>query len=177
MIFDLEATCWKLNEIERQQETIELAGILTDEFGEELDRFRAFVRPLNYPELSYFCMDLTGIRQRDINNADLFNRAGVKFLQWAQQNGSDPIFCSWGYMDSVILKNDCQNADIDDSWTDHILDLKDQYRKIMGLKKPTGLLKALDREGLEFVGEHHRALDDARNLLSIFTRHIDEWIY
>jgi inhibitor of KinA sporulation pathway (predicted exonuclease) len=38
-----------------------------------------------------------------------------------------------------------------------------------------GLKSAVEREGFEFTGTHHRGIDDAENLAKIFVQYLGLW--
>ena len=83
--------------------------------------------------------------------------------------------CSWGSKDKTLLINDCLHAGLESEWLDPYRDIKAQYHHLKGLQRKLGLKKCLQREGIEFDGNHHRALDDARNLAELFLRYFDLW--
>ena len=45
------------------------------------------------------------------------------------------------------------------------------------MSKERGLRKAVEKEGFEFTGTHHRGIDDAVNLVKVFNKYLDEWYY
>jgi inhibitor of KinA sporulation pathway (predicted exonuclease) len=175
IIFDLEATCWEGNQMGRNQEIIEIGAFRLDHYGKIEDEFQRFVKPTIYPVLSAYCRKLTGIEQSDIDSARAFRTAGNQFMEWIHNSGEDYCLCSWGAKDHALLVHDCRNARMETEWLDHYIDLKAQYHDFRNLSQKIGLKKALLREGIEFDGAHHRALDDARNLTELFVRHLDMW--
>ena len=175
IIFDLEATCWEGNLMDRRQEIIEIGAIRLDEYGKEQDAFQRFVKPARHPSLSVYCRKLTGIRQQDIDAAPGFKRVGTLFKEWIEVSDDEYTLCSWGSKDKVLLTQDCQDAGIDTDWLEPFLDIKAQYHQLKGLSRKLGLKKCLMREGIEFDGMHHRALDDAKNLRELFVRYFDMW--
>jgi inhibitor of KinA sporulation pathway (predicted exonuclease) len=176
IIFDLEATCWEGNNLGRVQEIIEIGAVHVDTYGTPGDTFQKFVQPIHEPTLSIYCQDLTGITQHDVHTARPFPYCGKQFMTWIEaQTESDYMLCSWGGKDQELLIQACLEASIDTDWTDPYVDLKAEYHRIHRVQRKIGLKKALLREGIEFDGAHHRALDDARNLTTIFLKHFDMW--
>ncbi len=177
IIFDLEATCWEGNQIARDQEIIEIGAIRLDAFAKRIDTFQKFVRPIQHPSLSPYCRKLTGIGQEDVDGAREFKTVCVQFLDWIEDYEEDYRLCSWGDKDHVLLVNDCLRARLDTDWLRPYSDLKALYHSHKSLQRKIGLKKCLMREGIEFEGNHHRALDDAQNLVELFVRYFDVWAF
>ncbi len=76
-----------------------------------------------------------------------------------------------------MLINDCRLHRLEDDWTAHHINLKQQYHDLKRLKKTRGLKHAVEAEGFDFNGTHHRGLDDAANLVQIFVKFLDDWQY
>lgn len=161
----------------RQQEIIEIGAVRLDAYGRHQNSFQKFIKPARFPSLSVYCKKLTGISQLDIDSARGFKYVGGQFIDWIQSEDEEYRLCSWGGKDQTLLVSDCLDAGLDQDWLDPYLDLKVQYHHIHGLQRKLGLKKCLLREGLEFEGSHHRALDDARNLVELFVRYLDVWVY
>ena len=177
IIFDLEATCWPGNQQFRDQEIIEIGAIMSDHFGNRISSFESFVKPQRYPDLSPYCVNLTGIEQEDINSALGFDRVANRFVDWLESHDGEFVLCSWGGKDLELLQGDCQRHQVNDDWLNNYIDLKDQYHQIFSIPKRIGLVKALKRESIMFEGSHHRAMDDAENLFTLFDKHRDMWMY
>ncbi len=157
------------------QEIIEIGAVKINGYGEEIGSFNKFVRPLVNQRLSPFCKELTGIEQQMVDRAQRFPEVMDLFFDWAELDIEDYLLISWGREDRTLLRNDCDLHDLDAAWLDPHLNLKKAYQRLKGLKKPTGLQKTLTREGFEFDGQHHRAIDDAVNTVKIFVQYLDEW--
>lgn len=177
IIFDLEATCWNGNPMGRQQETIEIGAVKLDEFGQQIETFNAFIKPIINPNLSAFCSELTSIHQPDVDSANTFDRVIEQFIHWIDPNEQSYLLCSWGDFDKKQLVRDCQYHDIDIQWLNPYINLKKQYQEIQRLPKARGLKSTVLKEGFEFEGIHHRGIYDAINLAQIFTKYLDSWRY
>ena len=175
IIFDLEATCWKGSPPSKVQETIEIGAVRLSPYGEVEGFFNRFVRPVLNPRLSSFCRELTTIDQEDINRAAIFQDVIEEFQDWAEIFDENYLLCSWGNFDRNLLIQDCKLHDIDFEWAEEHINLKRQYQEIKRLKKPKGLRWAVEHEGFEFTGTHHRGIDDAENLAKVFAKYLDEW--
>jgi len=177
IIFDLEATCWEGNQVGRKQEVIEIGAVSADEFGTSNSTFSKLVRPEQNPRLSYYCTNLTGITQEDVNSANHFKIVASEFMRWIDIDEEEYLLCSWGDKDIEFLQSDCLHNNIETGWLEPYIDLKTQYHNIRGLQRKRGLKKVLAFEQIEFEGSHHRAFDDAANLFALFTKYRDMWMY
>ena len=176
IIFDLEATCWEGNILGRIQEIIEIGALHIDAYGDVGSTFQKFVRPVHDPVLSPYCRNLTGISQDSVQTARTFASVGKEFMHWiGDQTQGDYQMCSWGDKDHTLLVRACSEVSLDHDWIEPYMDLKAEYHRIYNIYPKIGLRKALLREGVEFDGNHHRALDDARNLTTLFLKHFDVW--
>ena len=176
IVFDLEATCWENRPQDVPQEIIEIGAYRINGMAEVEAPFQAFVRPLRYPHLSYFCQQLTGIAQRDIDRADDFGTVCEDFLEFiGYYDDEDFLLCSWGNFDKRQLRKDCLLHGIDPDWTDRHINLKEQFARIRNLSKPCNLERSVTLSGYEWEGRLHRGIDDARNLTRVFLAHFDDW--
>ncbi len=177
IILDLEATCWQGNAMGRNQEIIELGAYRLNGYGEWIDHFQCFVKPIQHPRLSTYCKDLTGITQSQINKAKTFEDRFQLFEDWFYAEEGPSILCVWGAMDLPLIIEDCLRHDLDYSFLPKCIDLKKQYASIYQLSKEVGLAKALEYNEIEFEGSAHRAIDDAYNTAKLFLRFLDKWVY
>lgn len=177
IIFDLEATCWAQQSPSLVQETIEIGAVLINPYGEVEDHFSRFVRPKINPMLSGYCQSLTGISQIDVNRGRPFPEVIQDFQDWIGVDEEDYLLCSWGGFDKRLLRQDCALHRLEPDWVDKHINLKAQYSEFRKLRRPIGLKAAVEREGFEFTGQHHRGIDDAENLAKLFVKFLDEWQY
>ncbi len=165
LVIDLEATTdeggWPVTEME----IIEIGATLVDRKGQELDHFQCFVRPLRRPLLTPFCRELTHITQANIDAAQPFTGVWPLFEHWlGQHHARLEGWASWGDYDRKQLLQDWQRLQLDSalSRVPH-MNLKQRFAKARRLERPLGLNGALQLAGLQFTGQQHRALEDARN--------------
>ncbi len=177
LIYDLEATCWRGTPPHNVQEIIEIGAVKVNGYGEQVSQFNRFVRPKVNPRLSSFCTQLTGIEQSQVSTANPFPHVLDSFLEWAEVDYEDYLLISWGNEDQMLFRNDCRLHGLEFEWLAPHLNLKMAYKHLKGLPKPTGLARTVEREGLDFIGDPHRAIFDAVNAASIFVRYLDEWAY
>jgi inhibitor of KinA sporulation pathway (predicted exonuclease) len=177
VIYDLEATCWEGKPALMKQEIIEIGAYLLNPYGEVEDVFSTFVQPVVHPYLSFYCQKLTSIAQKDVTRAPRFPEASEMFLDWAESFDEDFVLCSWGSFDRKLLIENCDLHEMDSEWVDPHMNIKHQYQEIRRHRHPIGLKSAVELEGFEFTGTHHRALSDAENLAKIFGKYLDVWQY
>ena len=176
IIYDLEATCWPHRPEDRKQEIIEIGAVRINRYGEVTGSFNKFVKPILFPRLSPFCMELTSIEQYQIDRSREFPEVIELFQDWAGiLDDEDYLLCSWGKFDRTMLAQDCRLHDLDEEWTDEHINLKKQYQTMKRMRVPRGLARTVEKEGFEFTGIHHRAISDAENLAKIFLKYFEEW--
>ncbi|MBR9921743.1 MAG: exonuclease domain-containing protein [Bacteroidetes bacterium] len=175
IIYDLEATCWKGRPISKQQETIEIGALKVNGYGEIESEFGSFVKPKISPYLSAFCQELTSIEQSNVDRAPDFVRVIEEFQDWIGIYDEDYLLCSWGNFDKQLLQQDCDLHKMEGEWLEQHINIKRQYQEILRLHRPRGLKHAVEAEGFDFTGIHHRAISDAQNLAKIFIKYRDMW--
>ena len=174
IVLDLEATCWKDREANKQNEIIEIGALKIDNEANVISEFSQFIQPKLNPILSNFCTELTSIEQKDIDSVDNFPIVLEAFKNWI--NMDEPyLLCSWGFYDKKQFKMDCLLHDLDANWLKNHISIKHQYAKIKELKRPVGMGGALKLENLSLDGTHHRGIDDARNITKIFLLYFSQW--
>ncbi|MEO0470898.1 MAG: 3'-5' exonuclease [Bacteroidota bacterium] len=175
IILDLEATCWADRSLPHSSEIIEIGAVKLDHQGHETDQFMAFVKPVLHPTLSDFCTQLTTIRQEQVDAAAPFPSVIKDFMDWIGVGTKSYVLGSWGHYDRKQLEKDCKLHEISCEWLQSHFSVKHQFAKLKQFKRPCGLGQALDNEGLTFKGTPHRGIDDARNIVRIFSRYFDQW--
>ena len=165
LIIDLEATTddggWPVTEME----VIEIGASLVNREGRELDHFQRFVRLLRRPLLTPFCRKLTHISQANIDTAAPITEVWPLFERWLGQHQPRlEGWASWGDYDRLQLELEWQRNGLASALaqTPHV-NLKQRFAKARRLDKPLGLNGALQLAGMQFHGQQHRALEDARN--------------
>lgn len=177
VIFDLEATCYERGSEAPDgfdNEIIEIGAVMLDDKGNEINRFQSFAKPKLFPNLSDFCKELTTIKQEQVDSSEPIANVLVDFINWC--DGATLV--SWGFYDKTQLSKDLIKNDLE-----YLLDEIEDHKSIKHLyaiwinlrRKGVGLSKALNIEGLKFVGTPHRGIDDAINIANIFRIYIDRF--
>lgn len=164
LLVDLEATCWERLNVRDKNEIIEIGVCICDIEGNILGQYQSFVKPRINKNLSGFCKKLTGISQSNIDSSNILSYVILDIKKWAESNFCADLkkikWCSWGTWDIGCIEKDCGRHGIDFPFGDHIC-LKSLYEEFSGVS--CGLKEAVKREGHEWEGSEHRALDDAYN--------------
>lgn len=160
VIVDTELTCDQPRLPSNMVEVIEIGAVkLNLKTLEIKDEFQAFIKPRWNTKLSEYCKLLTGITQEQINSAHDFESEYNRFIKWFGSPKKNQ-FASWGD-DLRPIQYSCAANDIECKYLTN-WDLKRFYQEIEGTKG-IGLDKAMSHSNLEFQGNRHRALDDAKN--------------
>ena len=168
LVVDLECTCSEDGSIPREDmETIEIGAVLVHPSAPSpIAEFQSFVRPELNPLLTPFCRKLTGIDQRRVDSAPRFPVALENLVSDLWQ-GRQAVFCSWGQFDWNQLHRDCERHGVGLPFGTEHLNLKVLFGARQGTRRQPALKRAVHMAGLTFSGSHHRALDDARNIVKL----------
>uniref|UniRef100_A0A670XPL5 ERI1 exoribonuclease 2 n=1 Tax=Pseudonaja textilis TaxID=8673 RepID=A0A670XPL5_PSETE len=179
IIIDFESTCWK--DIRRCQEIIEFPAVLLNTLNGEIEtEFHMYVQPQEHPTLSGFCMELTGIKQHQVDEGVPLHISLSQFSKWIYKIRKEKnivfgstcagpkeklcAFVTWSDWDlGICLHYECKRKqlrkpNILNSW----IDLRATYKSFYS-RKPQGLNGALKDVGITFEGREHSGLDDSRN--------------
>lgn len=164
LVIDLEATCVEDGTISPDaMEIIELGAVWATPQGEVIDTLQRFVRPIERPTLTPFCMSLTHIQQAQIDAAPSWPTVAAELAEFARLHAGQ-CWGSWGAYDRRQIERESARHGL----ADPLAGLPHQNLKAAFAKrrkiKQVGMATALQIVGLELEGEHHRALCDARNI-------------
>lgn len=186
IVIDFEATCFEKPFNRNKQEIIEFPAVLLNlETGAIEKEFHKYLRPIEIPELSDYCKNLTGITQETVDNGELFPDVMEEFRLWMKATikekllvlpktkKSDPdgncALLTWGNWDFLIqLRNECNRKKVrKPSFFNQWIDLKEIYIEKGTFKEQFTFGDALVQSGIDFVGRPHSGLDDARNTAAL----------
>lgn len=187
-VLDFESTCSPDRSL--LPEIIEFPVVLLDSStGVIFDRFCRLVRPTENPTLTDFCVNLTGIRQEDVDGAQDLAFVLKEFDHWLKlkkhelgcrfksRTTSGALFVTWTDWDiSDCLWNECRRKKLavpNDLFIR--VDLKAIFQQWLASSDPKvkwhgGLVDALHLVGLSFNGRPHRGIDDAVNTARLLLR-------
>ena len=165
LVIDLEATTddggWPLEEME----VIEIGASVVTRAGREVDHFQRFIRPQRRPLLTPFCRQLTRITQANIDTGAPMTVVWEQLERWLGQHLPKlEGWASWGDYDRKQLEQEWRQKQLGSALLQlpH-MNLKQQFAQARQLKRALGLNSALQLAGMQFSGQQHRALEDARN--------------
>lgn len=165
LVIDLEATTEEGGWPVAEMEIIEIGATLVNQDGRELDHFERFVRPQRRPLLTHFCRELTHISQDNIDSAAPLDTVWPQFERWLGHHLARVVgWASWGDYDKHQLEEEWRQHELSTVLTTlpHV-NLKQRFAEARQLQRPMGLNAALQLAGMQFSGQQHRALADARN--------------
>lgn len=175
MIIDFEATCFQSNPPPHFfSEIIEVGGIVVNPKSlTTLREYQTLVKPVLFPQLSEFCMELTSITQADVQQGIAFSAMVDALKAYSQQYQA--IFCSLGQYDRNQLFRQCRHFQVDYPFSAEHINLKEAHSQFYQVKR-MGMKGALYYHKLPLEGTHHRGIDDARNITKIVKKRIsDGW--
>jgi inhibitor of KinA sporulation pathway (predicted exonuclease) len=171
LVIDFEATCCNKNTFPRSEmEIIEIGAVLcAAKTFTVLQEFNCFVKPLRHPLLTTFCVELTTIKQHDVDNASNFPLVLEEFTTWVNNfiSFDQVLFCSWGNFDHWILQENCEYHKVKYPFINQHINLKKRFQSVQGLVKQVGMSQALQMKDITLTGTHHRGLDDAKNIAKL----------
>ncbi|XP_074137061.1 ERI1 exoribonuclease 2 isoform X5 [Sminthopsis crassicaudata] len=97
IIIDFESTCWNDGKRHYSQEIIEFPAVLLNTLTGEIEsEFQTYVQPEEHPILSKFCVELTGIKQAQVDEGVPLKICLSQFCKWIQviQQQKKIIFAS-----------------------------------------------------------------------------------
>lgn len=157
---DVELTCWEGPPPEGEVPEIIALGIVdlrTDDL--EIRREQLFLVKPALSRISPFCSTLTGITPKEVAKAP----ALPEVLRQVRKTFAQGDWCAWG-QDDVLIRESSERAGAEFPFPGRFHDLAAQLRLLLGLTYRLGLDEALERFDLDFEGQPHDALADARNL-------------
>ena len=167
LVVDLEATCGDRGFPRAERETIEIGAVMVEANTLAiLAEFQSLVRPVRHPELTTYCTDLTGITQSDVNSAPGFSVVFDAFTKTMLTGTDHVVFVSWGGYDRRQLVRDCDYHGVPYCLPPHV-DLSVEFTKRAGLTRRASMARAVSSVGMTLEGQHHRGIDDARNLVRL----------
>ncbi|XP_012672225.2 3'-5' exoribonuclease 1 [Clupea harengus] len=181
-VVDFEATCEENNPQDFEHEIIEFPIVLIDTHTLEIvDSFQEYVKPEINPKLSDFCVQLTGITQKMVDEADTFPAVLRRVVSWLQEKelGTKYRYTlltdgSWDM--SKFLNIQCRISGIRyPPFARKWINIRKSYGNFYKVPRTnTKLSSMLEKLGLKYEGRPHCGLDDARNISRIALRMLQD---
>lgn len=134
-----------------------------------LKEYQVYINPNE--QLSPYIINLTGIKQSDIDNGINIFDAYNDLINIHQNYNCFRNAIVWGGGDSEFLRQQLNKDEETFLFGRRWIDVKTvfiSYMWSMGIKGQAGLARALTKLGLQFKGRKHSAIDDAKNTFIIY---------
>lgn len=165
--FDEKRHVWNM-------EIIEIGAVVLDEEYKEILCFKTYVKPSFNSIIDPKIERLTGITTGKVMNAPKFEEAFHMFVEFCRSINDEIMMVQWSENDlrqilGEIAQKDYQLSDNEKDIVQNWYDFQHEFGEILGLSKQVSLENALRYAGVDFVGDMHDALYDARNTAELFT--------
>lgn len=147
-------------------EVIEIGAVKLNDKFEIVSEYRAYVSP-DYGDITEYITDLTGIEQKDVQNAPKFKEAIDLFLEWI--GDEEYKFYAWSNSDYHQMKSEVKYKKLDEEAYQVFTDKKQwvDYQKVFSkrihYRSAVSLADAIKMAELKTIGRYHDGLDDATN--------------
>ena len=177
ILIDFEATCWEKHERKKHpySEITEISAIAVNASYKIIDEFSELIKPKEEPELSEYCIKLTGITQQSIDSSRSFEEVIKSFDDWVLKldNKNKPIIVvAWGNYDQILLRKNLLRNNFTGEIRKHYKRFYNLQVRFEKLKHISGsnckLTKALSLIGEAFEGKEHRGMADVKNMLKVY---------
>ncbi|KAM9327595.1 3'-5' exoribonuclease 1 [Pholidichthys leucotaenia] len=181
-VVDFEATCEEDNPSDFLHEIIEFPIVLINTHTLEIvDTFQQYVKPELNPQLSDFCMKLTGITQKMVDKATTFPAVLQRVVDWLQERelGTKYKYAiltdgSWDM--SKFLNIQCRISRIKyPQFAKKWINIRKSYGNFYKMPRAqTKLSTMLENLGMKYEGRPHSGLDDSHNIARIAVRMLQD---
>jgi inhibitor of KinA sporulation pathway (predicted exonuclease) len=176
IFFDFEMLCSNTGMAFESMEAIRLGAVKFDIETKKITTFDRYIKPKSIKPLSGFCKDLTGIVDRDLEDADDFKMVFEEFLTWVSGIKKSRFF-SWSPSDILRLKIDATVHEISNSTINKIekryIDFQAIFTKQVS-KSNVSVEAALRLYNLRFIGEKHNPMFDSYNTLLVYLNFLNQ---
>ncbi|KAG8454390.1 hypothetical protein GDO86_000855 [Hymenochirus boettgeri] len=181
-VIDFEATCEEGNSPDFVHEIIEFPIVLLNTRTLEIDDvFQRYVRPEINPQLSDFCIKLTGITQEVVDQADTFTNVLHSVVDWMREKelGSKYKYAiltdgSWD-MSKFLNMQCCVSRIRYPRFAKKWINIRKCYGNFYKVpRNQTKLTTMLEKLGMCYDGRLHSGLDDSKNIGRIAARMLQD---
>ncbi|XP_077777172.1 3'-5' exoribonuclease 1 isoform X1 [Podarcis muralis] len=181
-VIDFEATCEEGNPPECTHEIIEFPIVLLNTRTLEIeDTFQQYVKPEINPQLSEFCINLTGISQDLVDKADEFPKVLQHAVDWMKQKElgskySYSILTDGSWDMSKFLNIQCRISRLKyPSFAKKWINIRKSYGNFYKVpRSQIRLSTMLEKLGMDYDGRPHSGLDDSKNIARIAIRMLQD---
>lgn len=151
-------------------EIIQVGYVLTDEYGFEIERHQAFVKPKLFPRLSKRTLKFLDLTQDDVDKGMPYEDLHSRLMKIEKEY--QPIVFTWGKNDKIELKKLNKIHHLVNFLDDmQFVDLLSLHKTYFRLKNDLGLFSAYNLYASQDLShQKHDAFEDA-----LVTRHVFYW--
>lgn len=171
VFFDLEMNC---NDDARKLNGMEIVSIGAVKLQNNLKEssiFHCYIKPTGNHILGEKCKEITGICQKNIDEAASFNEVMDRFKAWVGDI-NNTLFISWSDDDLRAIRRDYEinaaDKDLYKAINDNYCDFQLEFSNYIASEQRVSLVRALEFYKLKFKGNQHNAGYDAFNLALLY---------
>lgn len=155
-------------------EIIQIGAVVLDENMNEIGHFMTLVKPQLNDKIERHYEKLTGIKTEMVSHAPEFEDAVGMFLSWCNSISGKKEILQWSESDYSQLSSEMDlkeyiMTDAEAALMTTWYDFQKEYSEVLGVERAVSLSKAVMYAGIEFDGQEHDALWDARNTAKLFS--------
>ncbi|SES12907.1 3'-5' exonuclease [Lachnobacterium bovis] len=152
-----------------QNEIIQIGAVKLDENNAIIDEFNEYVKPM-YSFVDKKIENLTHITNDMLSDKDVYSVVMNRFLEWIDDE--DAVVYSWGKEDKIVIEREGNMKKYNDARLDKIFenwrDLQEIVDSMLCVSQNLSLNNVLKGINVNFIGQQHSAVDDARNTAFIY---------
>lgn len=156
-----------------RHEIIEFGAVKLDGNLKEIADFQSYVKPRYSEKIQETVEAMTGITAETVSSAADFSEVLNDFVSWCSSDGGEYYVYAWSGADrgqlvhEIALKHISKTPEIS-YMLSHWLDYQKIFTRAINRSLAVSLDKAVEACGLDFKGQMHDALWDARNTSNLF---------
>lgn len=162
-----------------RHEIIEIGAVMIDRNGNELGSFKRYVKPEYSVSIQKIVTEMTGIDAETLKDEENFTPVFTDFVEWTKSYNEPYTVFAWSGSDKGQLQHELtlkKYPKTDDTryMLSHWKDFQKKFTRLLNRQKAVALDKAIKAVGLEFEGQEHDALWDARNTARLYILTMDK---
>lgn len=167
MFLDLEMTMQSFDSPKDfKSEIIQAGYLITDKFGNDLERKNYYIKPTLFPKLNKRTLKFLSLNEEDVNNGVSFNEFYNIFKDTLNKY-NNPSIIVWGKNDILALKA-CYEINELEPLKPNYINLLQVHKNYFNLKNDLGLFDAYKKYTGEDLNQEHDALVDAFMTKNVF---------
>ncbi len=149
-----------------KSEVIQAGFLITDKFGNDLERKNYYIKPTLFPKLNKRTLKFLSLNEEDIENGITFTEFYNEFKEILIKY-NNPSIVVWGKNDILALKI-CYEINNLEALTPNFINLLQVHKNYYNLKNDLGLFDAYKQYTGENLNQEHDALEDAFMTKNVF---------